>query len=100
MLYKGMDLPGRNEGCGRTGFIEDGRTAFQAKMGQLNQQTAPAEAAFLEIRNNPQVESMEVVGYSIGSLHMNYLAAKHDAVGTVIADMGMSNSVLTDIYNK
>lgn len=100
ILYKGMDVPGRNEGSGRGGFIGDLRVAYAAKNGEDNIQTPPAEQTYLNTLNDPRVKSLEIIGYSIGSLHLNTMAAKYGAQGTAIADMGISNQVLTSIFNK
>ena len=100
ILYKGMDKPFVNEGGGTMGFATDAKVAFQAALGGMNSQTKDAEKAFVETRNDPRVKSLELVGYSIGSLHMNYMAAKYGAVGTNIADMGISTSLLTSVFNR
>lgn len=100
LMYKGMDKPFFDEGSGRTGFMKDAKVALQASSGTDNVQTQAAERAYLDIANDPNVKSMELVGYSIGSLHMNYMAAKHGAVGTNLADMGMPSSVLASQFNE
>lgn len=100
IMYKGMDLPGRDEGAGRTGFVGDLKTIMQARQGLVNQQTSAAEKLYLDTIGNPDVKSVEIIGYSIGSMHLNYLAAKHDARGTAIADMGInySQNILKSIF--
>lgn len=100
IMYKGMDLPGRNEGSGRTGFLKDYETARAASQGHDNAQTGAAEKVYLDTLQDPDVKSLEIVGYSIGSLHLNYMAAKYGAKGTTIADMGIPDQVLSSVYNK
>lgn len=100
IMYKGTDLPGRDEGAGRMGFMKDIDSIMQARRGEVNQQTAPAEKVYLDTLKDPQVKSVEIIGYSIGSQHLNYMAAKHGARGTAIADMGMPTQVLTSVFNK
>ncbi|MBN8521385.1 MAG: hypothetical protein J0L77_05750 [Alphaproteobacteria bacterium] len=96
IFYKGTDLPIiRDEGSGRfAGFIKDIQAIFQSKAGQVSRQTLEAERVYLDIMREPSVQSVEIVGYSIGSQHVNYLAAKHRATGTTIADMGIHPDVL------
>lgn len=96
ILYKGMDLPGRDEGSGRAGFIKDFEGVRQAQKGQINMQTAPAEKLYLETLGSPGIRTLEIVGYSIGSQYLNYMAARHGAKGTAIADMGISDNVLNE----
>lgn len=100
IMFKGADLPGRNEGAGRMGFVGDVRVAFQSRRGEENHQTRDAEQAFLTTARDPQIRSLEMVGYSIGSIHANYMAARHGAVGTNMADMGLAQGVLTHAFNE
>lgn len=101
ILYKGMDVPLRNEGNGRTGFLRDAFTAAQALIsGGRNQQTPFAEKLYLDTVNNPDVKSVEVVGFSLGTLHTNYIAAKYGVKGTVLADLGLANRGLKEIFNN
>ncbi|MDB5492601.1 MAG: hypothetical protein JWO78_2450 [Micavibrio sp.] len=100
ILYKGMDVPFKNEGNGRTGFLRDAFTAAQSLItGAKNWQTPFAEKIYLDTINNPDVKSVEVVGFSLGTLHANYIAAKYGVKGTVLADLGIANRGLKNIFN-
>jgi hypothetical protein len=101
VLYKGMDMPLRDEGNGRFAFLKDAKTAIQSWMNDgENQQTKQAEQLYLDTLNNPAVKSVEVIGFSLGTLHANYVTAKYDAKSTVLADLGMSKDGLTKIFNE
>lgn len=101
ILYKGMDVPFRNEGNGRTGFLRDTFTAAQAlATGANNWQTPFAEKLYHDTINNPDVKSVEVAGFSLGTLHANYIAAKYGVKGTVLANLGIANRGLKDIFNN
>lgn len=100
ILFKGMDVPLHNEGNGRTGFLRDTFAAAQALItGGKNRQTPFAEQLYLDTINNPDVKSVEVVGFSLGTLHANYIAAKYGVKGTVLADLGIANRGLKSIFN-
>lgn len=101
IIFKGMDVPLRNEGNGRSGFLRDTFTAAQALIsGGKNWQTPLAEKLYQDTLNNPEVKSIEVVGFSLGTLHANYIAAKYGVKGTVLADLGIANRGLKDIFNN
>lgn len=101
VMYKGMDAPLKDEGNGRFAFLKDAKTAIQSWIGNSeNQQTKQAEQVYLDTVNNPDVKSVEVIGFSLGTLHANYVTAKYDAKSTVLADLGMSKSSLTEIFNE
>lgn len=91
MLFKGMDLPlVRDEGAGRLGFAEDLSQRSDAENhGCITKQTVAAEQAYLELLQNPDVKSLEVIGYSIGSIPANYMASIYGATVTNIADLGV-----------
>ena len=101
ILYKGMDVPLRNEGNGRTGFLRDAFVAAQTWFtGARNMQTPFAEKLYLDTRKNPDVKSVEVIGFSLGTLHANYIAAKYGVPATVLADLGIGDKGLRSIFNK
>jgi hypothetical protein len=100
ILFKGMDVPLKDEGNGRTGFLRDTFTAAQALVtGAKNWQTPFAEKLYQDTINNPDVKSVEVVGFSLGTLHANYIAAKYGVKGTVLANIGIANRGLKSIFN-
>lgn len=101
VMYKGMDVPLQDEGNGRFAFLKDAKTAIQSWFNDgTNQQTAQAEQLYLDTVNNPDVKTVEVIGFSLGTLHANYVTAKYDAKGTVLADLGLSKDGLTKIFNE
>lgn len=101
ILYKGMDTPLMNEGNGRLGFLRDAYTAAQSLLGfKKSYQTPGAEKVYLDTINHPDVKSVELVGFSLGTLHVNYMAAKYGAVGTVLSDLGIADNTLTHLFNK
>lgn len=101
ILFKGMDVPMKDEGNGRTGFLRDAFTAAQAFVtGAKNWQTPFAEKLYQDTINNPNVKSVEVVGFSLGTLHANYIAAKYGIKATVLADLGIAGRGLKSIFNN
>lgn len=101
VLYKGMDSPLQDEGNGRFAFLKDAKTAIQSWFNDgTNQQTKQAEQLYLDTLNNPDVKTVEVIGFSLGTLHANYVTAKYDAKSTVLADLGLSKDGLTKIFNE
>lgn len=101
ILYKGMDTPLKDEGNGRLGFLRDVFTAAQAFLGfKATTQTPLAEKTYLDAINNPDIKSVEAIGFSLGTLHVNYMAAKHGAVGTVLSDLGIADNTLTKLFNQ
>lgn len=101
ILYKGMDVPFKDEGNGRFAFLRDVFTAAQSWFrGGLNQQTPLAERLYLETLRNPAIKSIQTVGFSLGTLHVNYIAAKYGVHGTVVSDLGIADHGLTKIFNN
>ncbi|MGZ9109056.1 MAG: hypothetical protein ACXW4B_09575 [Micavibrio sp.] len=101
VLYKGMDKPFKDEGAGRFSFLHDAFAAAQAMVnGGINRQTRQAEDLYREALNHPDVKSLEVIGFSLGSLHANYMSAKYGAKGTVIADLSLPQNGLTALFNE
>ena len=93
MLAKGMDLPGRDEGAGKLGAIDDlAQRDLADAFGCITNQVMAAEMLYLVLLENPDVKSIEVVGYSIGTIPANYLASVYDAEVTNIADLGVPNT--------
>jgi predicted alpha/beta-fold hydrolase len=58
-----------------------------------------AEQVYLETLNSPQVKSLEVAGFSMGSMFANHLAARFGAQSTVMADLGISDSAMKRDFN-
>jgi hypothetical protein len=101
ILYKGMDVPFADEGTGRLAFLRDAFTAVQAAAsGGPNMQTPFADRVYLETRANPAVRSIEAVGFSLGTLHANYAAAKYGIKATVLSDLGIGEKGLTGLFNS
>ena len=101
VLFKGMDIPLKDEGHGRLGFLRDIFTAAQSFLGKrTNSQSAAAEKIYLDTLQNPDVKSVETIGFSLGTLHVNHVAAKYGAVGTVLSDLGSSDRSLEKIFNQ
>jgi hypothetical protein len=101
VLYKGMDRPLKDEGAGRFSFLHDAFAAAQSMVnGGVNRQTRQAENLYRETLNHPDVKSLEVIGFSLGSLHANYVSAKYGAKGTVIADLSLPQNGLTALFNE
>ena len=93
MLNKGMDMPGRDEGSGKIGFSKDiGDLKGQSLQACISDQVLAAESAYLDLLQDPNVKSLEVVGYSVGSIPANYQASVYGAEVTNIADLGVSGS--------
>ncbi len=94
LITKGMDMPGRDEGAGRTGFMDDlGDLKYSSLQTCISDQVIDAEKAYLDLLEDPQVQTLEVVGYSIGTIPANYYASVYDAQVTNIADLGVPGSV-------
>lgn len=101
ILYKGMDAPLKDEGNGRFAFLRDAFTAAQSWFRNgVNQQTRQAERLYIDTLIHPDVKSLEVIGFSLGTLHANYVTAKFGAKGTVIADLGLPENQLTALFNE
>ncbi|HBR68889.1 MAG TPA: hypothetical protein DEA55_05890 [Rhodospirillaceae bacterium] len=101
LIAKGMDLPGRDEGAGKSGFIEDLKQQDSAEdNGCITDQILDAEQAYLNLLQNPEVKSIEVIGYSIGSIQANYLASVYGAKVTNIADLGVPGTGWDSGYQK
>lgn len=101
LIAKGMDLPGRNEGAGRTGFTGDLYHHASAKLGGcLTDPVLDTERIYLELLRNPEVKSLETIGYSIGSIGANYLASVYGAKATNLADLGTPNSGIMEGMQK
>lgn len=98
LLVKGMDMPGRDEGAGSSGFLSDiGDMKNQSLQTCISDQVMFSEKTFLDLLENPKVKSLEVVGYSIGSIPANYYASVYGAQVTNIADLGVPG---TDINGR
>ena len=105
MLVKGMDAPAKEKnvilkaGEPLADFIENNRATSFACIGEsvLN-----AEDFYLGILTG-HAKTTEVIGYSIGTIPTNYLAAAYGAKVTNIADLGLPDSdlrrLLSDCFN-
>ncbi len=82
VFFGGMATPGKE------GVSADIAAGVQGKIfNQVNHQTGPAQELYLDaIRNS---KSVEIVGYSLGAMLANDLAARLDAKVTNIADVGL-----------
>lgn len=101
ILYKGMDIPFKDEGRGRLGFLRGAFAAAQAWItGGINHQTPYAEKLYLDTLKHPDVRSVQTVGFSLGTLHVNYIAAKYGVPGTVVSDLGFGGGGLRHVFNK
>lgn len=90
LLLKGMDMPGRDEGAGANGFLQDiSDLKGQSLHTCISNQVMAAEGTFLDLLQDPNVKSLEVIGYSIGSIPANYYASVYGAQVTNIADLGV-----------
>lgn len=89
VFYGGMDvLRGMDS--------KDVEAMAQAKLMKqgVNQQTGPSQELYLEaVRTS---ESTEIVGYSLGAMLANDIAARLDAKATTIADIGLPDVKNTD----
>ncbi|MCB9983537.1 MAG: hypothetical protein H6861_07695 [Rhodospirillales bacterium] len=104
LFAKGMDMPGRDEGAGEWGFLKDSIQHGHTTKGCLTTQAIDGEKAYLHLLQNPEVTSIEIIGYSIGSTSANYLAAIYGASVTNIADLGIPGTIARssspdDIFN-
>ena len=90
IIFKGMDKPGFDEGAGIFGFVGDtfGHHGDSAD-GCLSDQVRFFEQEYLRILQDPNVPSVELIGYSIGSTPANYLVGQYGAITTNIADLGV-----------
>lgn len=101
ILYKGMDVPFKDEGNGRLAFLSDAFTAAQSMIsGGKNWQTKFADQIYQETISNPDVKSVEAIGFSLGSLHANFIAAKYGIRATVLSDLGIADRGLESIFNE
>lgn len=90
LLAKGMDMPGRDEGAGNLGFMDDiGDLKNQSLQTCISDQVMVAENAYLDLLKDPEVKSLEVIGYSVGAIPANYYASVYGAKVTNIADLGV-----------
>lgn len=100
ILNKGMDMPLRDEGAGSFGFAQDISDLKASSLQTcISDQVIAAEEAFLSVLQDPEVQSLEVVGYSIGAIPANYQAAVYGAKVTNIADLGVPGSVEESTQN-
>lgn len=103
LLAKGTDLPIiRDEGAGYVmGAARDLYHLGSAKIaGCLTDPVLDAEKIYLELLQDPDVKSVEFIGYSIGAIPGNYLASVYGAKTTNIADLGAPNSNTLEHWQK
>jgi hypothetical protein len=93
ILFKGMDRP-FSEGDSLGGAFTDLGGVLAAKFGTGNSQFPRAEEAYTEALCEEAIQSLEMVGYSMGSQIANYLAVKYGAYGVVFGDMGLDATLL------
>lgn len=87
VMFKGMDRM-MVEG-GPLGMLTDLVQVLGAKFGGANDQMPAAERAYLQTLCDPQVNTVEVIGYSLGSQSANLVAVRWGATGTVFGNMGI-----------
>jgi hypothetical protein len=93
ILFKGMDRPFAERG-GLGGVFTDLGGVLAAKFGTGNSQFEPADSAYTEALCDERIESIELVGFSMGSQIANVLAVKYGARGVVFGDMGLDAALL------
>jgi hypothetical protein len=93
ILFKGMDRP-FSEGDSLGGAFTDLGGVLAAKLGTGNGQFPRADEAYTEALCEQAIQSIELVGYSMGSQIANYLAVKYGAFGVVFGDMGLDATLL------
>lgn len=93
VLLKGMDRPfAERDGWG--GVMTDLGGVLAAKFGTGNDQLRRADDAYTEVLCDEVINSVELVGYSMGSQIANYLAVKYGAFAVVFGDMGLDSTLL------
>lgn len=93
LMFRGVTRIGSDPG-GFGAFFHDAAILLSAKAARENPQILVGEAFFHRARCEPEVRSLEVIGYSLGSQVANALAVRQRAVGTVFGDMGLDPSVI------
>ncbi|MGM9491522.1 hypothetical protein [Ideonella sp. YS5] len=93
ILFKGMDRPFSESG-GWSGVFTDMGGVLAAKFGTGNSQFPHADDAYTEALCEDAIQSIELVGYSMGSQIANYLAVKYGAYAVVFGDMGLDATLL------
>lgn len=93
VLFKGMDRPFA-ERDGWRGVFTDLGEVLAAKFGTGNDQLRLADGVYTEVLCDEAVQSIEVVGYSMGSQIANHLAVKYGAYAVVFGDMGLDSALL------
>lgn len=93
VLFKGMDRPFAEQG-GFGGVLTDLGGVLAAKFGTGNDQLRRGDDAYLEALCDKAIQSVELVGYSMGSQIANYLAVKYGAYAVVFGDMGLDSTLL------
>jgi hypothetical protein len=93
LMFRGVARVGSDPG-GVAAFLRDSRILLAAKADRQNPQLLAGEAFFHRARCEPEVRSLEIIGYSLGSQVANALAVRQRAIGTVFADMGLDISII------
>lgn len=93
VLFKGMERP-FSERDSLGGLFTDLGGVLAAKFGTGNGQIPRADDAYTEALCEELVQSVELVGYSMGSQIANYLAVKYGAYAVVFGDMGLDSTLL------
>ncbi|MEM7650870.1 MAG: hypothetical protein AAF204_02165 [Pseudomonadota bacterium] len=94
LIGKGMDLVGRNEGAGRFGGVYKDMLQHDdaENYGCITGQVLDGEKAYLDLLEDSNVKSIEIIGYSLGSLPASYLASVYGAQITNFADLGVPHT--------
>jgi hypothetical protein len=99
LVFRGTNFPLKPSGSSLSAFWKDFKAVMAENMGIPNAQLREAESTYLDLMKNPAVKSIELVGYSLGSIYVNHLSAKYGAYGTTIADLGLSSNALRATFN-
>ena len=93
LMFRGVTRIGSDPG-GLSAFLSDSKILLAARAARQNPQLLAGEAFFHRARCEPEVRSLEIIGYSLGSQVANALAVRQRAVGTVFGDMGVDISII------
>jgi hypothetical protein len=100
LVFRGTNFPWPRQGASFSAFWKDFKAVMANNLGLGSKQLSQADHAYLDLMKNPDVKSVELVGYSLGTFYVNYLSAKYGARGTTIADLGLSGNMLRSMFNE
>lgn len=100
LIAKGMDMPFRDEGGGTFGFRDDLGDLDEAQThGCITDQVVAAEAIYLELLQDSDIKTIEMIGYSIGSIPANYMSSIYSVPTTNIADLGTPERIMSSVFD-